>query len=98
MTLVERREYFRIKVECPIEYRLTAREEIYSAQCTTLSVTGISFITAQHLALHDELEIKIESAPSVTLPILVYSTVVRVVEREDHQFEIGAIINFIEEL
>lgn len=98
LTFIERREYFRIKVGCDIQYRLAGGEEIYPAHCTTLSVTGISFITAHRLALQDALEISIESALSVTPPILAYSRVVRVVERDDQQFEVGAIIKRIEEL
>ena len=90
MDFIERREYFRIKVECDIEYRLLHNTETHKGCCTTLSGAGISFITATALALQDELEILIQSPSPNTPPMLAHSKVVRIVERDDLQFEIGA--------
>jgi c-di-GMP-binding flagellar brake protein YcgR len=86
----DRREYFRITVNCEIDCRLLETDETHQARCTTLSGSGISFVT--HLALQPEmeLEITIQSQLPLTPPMRVHAKVIRVNRIDEKTYEIGA--------
>lgn len=93
MAFIEKREYFRVRVECDIEYRVLPNEEIKTARCITLSGGGISFLTTQPLSVQDELEITIASP--LTAPMMAHAKVIRTVARENDLFEVGAVLTVI---
>jgi len=92
VAFIEKRAYFRVSVECDIEYRVLPTEEIKTARCITLSGGGISFLTTQPLSVQDELEITIASPAPLTSPMIAHAKVVRTVAREDELFEVGAVL------
>lgn len=86
----ERREYFRINVNCEIEYRKLESDEFHQARCTTLSGAGLSFITSQMLKPDDELEITIQSQLPLTPPLRAHVRVINVRGLSDQTYVISA--------
>ena len=87
----ERREYFRINVDCEINYRrLDGGGEFQQARCTTLSGAGLSFVTREILQPNDELEIAIESQLPETPPLRAHIRVINVRDLSDQTFVISA--------
>jgi len=95
VTFIEKREYFRVRVECDIEYRVLPTEEIKTARCITLSGGGISFLTTQPLSVQDELEVTIASPAPLTAPMIAHAKVIRTVARDNDLFEVGAVLMVI---
>lgn len=93
----ERREYFRITVDCEIDYRFIDADEFRKARCSSLSGGGISFITGHELQPAEELEIIIQSQLPATPPMRAHVKVVRVQALENQTFEIGASMTVIHE-
>ena len=87
---VEKREYFRINVDCDIDCKHLGSDEIHKARCVTLSGSGISFITTQNLNLGDELEVVIHPQHSITPPMFGHIKIIRILPSDDKKFEIGA--------
>jgi c-di-GMP-binding flagellar brake protein YcgR len=86
----ERREYFRINVDCEIEYQLLNSDKVYKGRCTTLSGAGVSFVSNKLLKLDDELEMTIQSQHPATPPLRAHVRVVNVRSLEDKSFVISA--------
>lgn len=91
----EKREYFRMNVDCEIDYRAIDSDETRTARCSTLSGAGISFVTNHELTLKMELEITIQSQLPSMPPMRAYAKVVRVQVIEDQAFDIGASMTII---
>lgn len=94
---VERREYFRINVDCEINYRLVNSDEIYKARCTTLSGAGISFVTRQALQPEEDLEIIIQSQLPSTPPLRANVKVISVRALEDQTFIASASMTVLQD-
>jgi c-di-GMP-binding flagellar brake protein YcgR len=92
---LERREYFRITVDCEIDYRFINEEEFRKARCSSLSGGGISFITGHQLQPAEELEVLIQSQLPDTPPMRAHVKVIRVQSLEDQSYEIGASMTVI---
>lgn len=86
---VEKREYFRIQVDCDIHCKREG-EDIHIARCKTLSGAGVSFITTQELSIGEKLEVTIHPGHSITPSMTGIITVVRTMELENKEFEVGA--------
>jgi c-di-GMP-binding flagellar brake protein YcgR len=92
---IEKREYFRITVDCEIDYRFLNEEEYRKARCSTLSGGGISFITGHPLQPAEELEVIIQPQLPATPPMRAHVRVVRVQALADDNFEVGASLQVI---
>lgn len=87
---IERREYFRINVDCEIDYRRLDGDTFKKARCTTLSGAGLSFITDEPLEIEDKLEVTIQSQLPDTPPLRAHIRVVNVRGLSDQTFVISA--------
>ena len=94
---IEKREYFRISVDCEIDYRFIDSDEIRKARCSTLSGAGISFVTSHALQPEMELEVTIQSPLPLTPPMRAHVKVVRVQVLEDQTFEIGGSMTVLDD-
>lgn len=92
---IERREYFRITVDCEIDYRYIDDEEFRKARCSSLSGGGLSFITGHELQPEEEVEVIIQSQLPDTLPMRAHAKVVRVQILDNQTFEVGASMTVI---
>ncbi len=90
LQFTERREYFRINVDCEIDYRRLDSDEFHKARCTTLSGAGLSFITSEMLEINGEMEVTIESQLPGTPPLRAHIRVINVRELSDQTFVISA--------
>jgi c-di-GMP-binding flagellar brake protein YcgR len=94
---VERRKYFRISVDCEINYRLLSSDEIQKARCITLSGGGISFIATEELELETELEVIVQPQLLVTPPLRGLVKVVNVRGLEDQTYVISASMTVLQD-
>lgn len=74
----EKRAFMRINLESEIHYRLVESDEFHAAKCTSLSGSGVSFITSTICAEGEALEIKITPQNGVTPSFVAFVEVVRV--------------------
>lgn len=90
LEFTERREYFRINVDCEIDYRRLDGDAVQKARCTTLSGAGLSFITDEILEIDDKLEVIIQSQLPATPPLRAHIRVINVRGLSDLTFVISA--------
>lgn len=93
----EKRDYFRIRVDCDIHCKRKDSDEIHVGRCTTLSGGGVSFITTQELFIGEKVEITIHPQHNITPSMTGMIEIVRVIELETKEFEIGAIMQVLTE-
>lgn len=93
--LLERREFFRITVDCEIDYRYIDEEEFRKARCCSLSGSGLSFIAGHELQPDEEVEVIIQSQLPGTPPMRAHAKVVRVQTLDEQTFEVGASMTVI---
>lgn len=80
------RDFRRMTVDCPLEFRPVDGGEMKTGQARDLSATGIAFLTTASLAEGDELEVKIESGSSLLHAI---ARVIRVSRNDDGSYDVG---------
>ncbi|NOQ35950.1 MAG: PilZ domain-containing protein [Methylococcaceae bacterium] len=90
MDFAEKREYFRMRINCDIHCKREGESDICVARCTSLSGAGVSFMTTQALNLGEKLEVTIHPENSITPSMSGIITIVRVIALENKEFEIGA--------
>lgn len=91
----EKRAFMRINLESEIHYRLVESDEFHAAKCTSLSGSGVSFITSTICAEGEALEIKITPQNGVTPSFVAFVEVVRVLPITEKKYEIAATIKTI---
>lgn len=98
MNFDEKREYFRMNVNCEIDYRVLESDDICKGRCATLSGGGISFVTGLELTLGMELEITIQPLHPLTPPMHANAKVIRVQPSDSQSYEIGATMIVLDEI
>ncbi len=91
----EKRAFMRINLESEIHYRLVESDEFRAAQCTSLSGSGVSFITPIICDEGEALEIKITPQNGITPSFVAFVEVVRVLPITEGKYEIAATIKTI---
>ncbi len=87
----EKREFFRMQVDCEIHRKHDNQEgNVYMGRCTTLSGAGVSFITTDNLNIGDLFDVIINPQQTLTPPMRGKATVIRIVALDNSEFEIGA--------
>ena len=90
----EKREFFRMQVDCDIHRREEGhKESIYLGRCTTLSGAGVSFISSFNVNIGDFLDVIINPQQKLTPPITGKATIIRIVVLDNDEFEIGATLD-----
>ncbi len=92
---VEKREYFRMQVDCDIHCKKQGADEIHVARCKSLSGAGVSFITTQEFAIGEKVEVTIHPEHDITPSMTGIITVVRIVPLENREFEVGATMQVV---
>ena len=87
----EKREFFRMQVDCDIHRKPDdSKESIHIGRCTTLSGAGVSFIATDSLNIGDLFDVIINPQQTLTPPMTGKATVIRIVALDNDMFEIGA--------
>jgi hypothetical protein len=90
----EKRNYIRMKMDCDITYKLAGTDKFFRGRCSSLSGSGLSFLSDELFAPGKALEINIIPS-SVTPPMTAFVEVVRAMKKEDDKYEIAASIKSI---
>ncbi len=91
----EKRAFMRIDLDSEMLYRVVNSNQFCSAQCTSLSGSGVSFITSQHFNEGEALEIKITPQNAITPAFTAFVEIVRVSEISTGNYNIAATIKTI---
>ena len=91
----EKRAFMRISLDSEMHYRLVESDEFHTAQCTSLSGSGVSFTSAIICDVGKALEIKITPQNTVTSSFIAFVEVVRVLPITEGKYEIAATIKTI---
>ncbi|MFU8837834.1 MAG: PilZ domain-containing protein [Thiohalomonadaceae bacterium] len=86
----EKRDFFRMEVGCPMQYRQEGSgEALQQGTVRDLSASGLSFICQQRLSEGDRLEVVISPEKAIVPPLHASAEVVRVSEQETGGVEVG---------
>ena len=89
----EKRDFFRVTVDCELTYRLATAEDEERGQARNLSGRGMMFIAPRELPVDEMLEVRITPENTVTSPLHAMVKIVRVdKQRRGDGYEIGAVI------
>lgn len=91
----EKRAFMRIDLNSEMKYRLVDFSEFQPAKCTSLSGSGVSFITSQNCKEGDAIEIEIKPQNAITPAFTAFVEVVRISPLPDNQYEIASVIKTI---
>lgn len=91
----EKRAFMRIDLDSEMHYRFVNSPEFYSAKCTSLSGSGVSFITSNPFNEGEALEIKITPQNAITPALTAFVEIVRVSATITGDYEIAATIKTI---
>lgn len=80
-----KRDYFRMSMDCTLEFSQTGSSETYIGTCKNLSGQGVLFVTDQVVAVGAELAIKVASDRATVAPLEVRIEVLRVEATEDNK-------------
>lgn len=91
----EKRAYMRISIDSEMRYRLVESTEFHIARCSSLSGSGVSFITTQAFDEGKAMEINLTPQNEITPALTAFIEVVRVSPLPSGEFEIAATIKTI---
>jgi hypothetical protein len=91
----EKRAFMRINIESEMNYRVVDSHEFQVARCTSLSGSGVSFVTQQICGEGKALEINITPQNAITPALMAFVEVVRVIPLSVNEYEIAAEIKTI---
>jgi hypothetical protein len=91
----EKRAFLRIDLDSEMQYRVIDSSEFQPAQCTSLSGSGVSFITSICCNERDALEIQITPQNAITPAFTAFIEVVRIAPLTAGKYEIAATIKTI---
>lgn len=86
----EKRSFYRMSVDCHIEFSEEGSSETYKGDGKDLSATGVKFITDQELKEGQEINVKVHPVIQTVTPLKAKAKVMRVVKDEDNgKFIVG---------
>jgi len=85
----EKRNFFRMNMDCNMEYTINGSGEQESGRVLTLSGDGISFTTNQAVPAGTKVDISITPENTVTPPLVVTVEVLRCEQGSDEQYEVA---------
>ncbi|NOZ10892.1 MAG: PilZ domain-containing protein [Gammaproteobacteria bacterium] len=80
-----KRDYFRMSMDCTLNFSHIGSPEVYAGRCKNLSGQGILFTVDEVVAVGTELDIKIASDRATVAPLEVRIEVLRVEVTEDNK-------------
>lgn len=91
----EKRNYGRMHLDCDITFKLANSTEVYRGHCTSISGSGVSFLTDRRIDQGKALEITVLPNHSTTPSVTAFIEVLRTTRQTDNYYEIAAIIKSI---
>ncbi len=95
LTYDEKRDYYRMDVDCEITYRPADSDQVKTGKCLNLSGAGVSFIADQGFDIGLAMEVSVLPKTSITPPMTAFVEVVRSVKHGNGSYEIAASIKSI---
>jgi len=92
---IDRRKFFRMKIDCEIHCKNDDGNYVYMGQCTSLSGSGISFITSKKLTLKDSFNVTINPNQTLTSAMVANVVIIRIMPLKNDEFEIGATLEIL---
>ncbi len=80
----EKRSFYRMSVDCSIEFSAEGSSEKYQGDGKNLSATGVKFITDHELLEGQELNVTVHPVIQTVTPLTAKAKVIRVVKDEDN--------------
>ena len=80
----EKRSFYRMSVDCSIEFSEEGSSEKYKGDGKNLSATGVKFITDHELVEGQELNVIVHPVIQTVTPLTAKAKVMRVVKDEDN--------------
>lgn len=81
----DQRSFYRMSVDCHIEFSVQGGSEQYEGEGKNLSATGVNFITSHKLEEGQELDVIIHPVIKTVEPLSAKAKVVRVTEDEQNK-------------
>ncbi len=86
----EKRSFYRMSVDCHIEFSEEGSSEIHKGDGKNLSATGVKFITERELKEGQEIDVTVHPVIQTVTPLTAKAKVMRVVKDEDNgQYIVG---------
>jgi len=86
----EKRSFYRMSVDCHIEFSEEGSSETHKGDGKNLSATGVKFITDHELKEGQEIDVTVHPVIQTVTPLTAKAKVMRVVKDEDNgQFIVG---------
>ena len=85
----EKRNFFRMNMDCNMEYTINGSNESANGKVLTLSGDGISFTTNQAVSTGAKVNISISPENTVTPPLVVTVEVLRCEQEGNNHYEIA---------
>jgi c-di-GMP-binding flagellar brake protein YcgR len=86
----EKRSFYRMSVDCHIDFNVSGSTETFKGEGKNLSANGVKFITDQPLSEGQELDVTIHPIIQTVTPLTAKAKVVRVLHDEDNdQYIVG---------
>ncbi len=80
----EKRSFYRMSVDCLIEFSAAGSAEKFKGEGKNLSASGVKFITDHELKEGQELDVIVHPVIQTVTPLSAKATVMRVVQDEDN--------------
>ncbi|MDT8406184.1 MAG: PilZ domain-containing protein [Methylococcales bacterium] len=91
----EKRDFIRMNVECPLHFKLPGHDTEGQGLCTSLSGSGLSFLSAEPLTLGLAVEVTLDPKNNITPPMHAFVEIIRCEATQDGRYDIGAVIKTI---
>ncbi|MGR9085972.1 MAG: PilZ domain-containing protein [Gammaproteobacteria bacterium] len=95
LTYNEKRNEIRMKIDCDLTYKFACSLEIFHGRCTSISGSGVSFITDRGIAQGKALEITVGPNDALAPSMRAFIEVLRNTRKADNSYEIAASIKSI---
>lgn len=85
----EKRDYFRMNLDCNMEYSVNGSDNKQCGFIKNLSGNGISFLAEKELTPGTEVQVSIKPENTITPPLDLTVEVVRCIPGDNNQYEIA---------
>ena len=92
---VEKRDFFRMGINCPAQFRIQGAAELTDGQVMNLSAAGLLIVAPLEISPGTKLTIRIAPVQAITPPFSATAHVVRSVPTGEGTFEIACAIESI---
>ena len=91
----EKRDFYRMEVGCPMQFRLDGESALHTGTVRDLSASGLGFVCQQSLPEGSMVEVVVSPEKAIVPPLQAMGEVVRLSPQADGSYEIGVKITEI---